>query len=131
MDHVEVVVRPSPGAAGSSSRMLVNPQLLDLGMAVVGSSKKGALTLSNPSLELIKWQASVEPSFFSLPQSSGLLNPGQAVTLMVDFRPGAAGPSKASLQFSYSPLRVRYNFLSFIRNFWVPFNVQDKGSIEE
>ena len=103
IDHVEVVVRPCSVAA---SGMLVSPQLLDLGVAVVGTSKKGALTLSNPGLELIKWQATVEPSFFSLPHSSGLLNPGQAVTLMVDFWPGAAGPCKANLKFSYCPLKV-------------------------
>ena len=104
MDFIHVLVRPA--AVAAASRVVVNPPLLDLGIAVVGSSKNGALTLSNPSVELVQWRASVEPSFFSLPQSSGLLNPGQAVTLPVCFRPGAVGPCRAALEFTSCPLKV-------------------------
>jgi hypothetical protein len=108
MDYIDVIIRP---AAIASSRMVVSPALLDLGLAVVGSSKAGSLTLSNPSPELVQWRASVEPSFFSLPLASGLLNPGQAITLPVCFRPAAPGPCKASLDFTSCPLKVQYSTL--------------------
>ena len=54
---------------------------------------------------LIQWRATVEPSFFSLCQSAGLLNPGQTVTVGLSFRPAAAGRHSAAV--SVSSLAVR------------------------
>jgi hypothetical protein len=104
-DVVEVQVRSGQQAA-APSRLVANPPILDLGVAEVGSSKTGTLRLANLSLDLVQWAARVEPSFFSLPQSSALLNPAQAVTLQVCFRPGAIGPCTAVLEFSSHPLKV-------------------------
>ena len=54
---------------------------------------------------LTQWRATVEPSFFSLCQSAGLLNPGQTVTVGLSFRPAAAGRHSAAV--SVSSLAVR------------------------
>ena len=47
----------------------------------------------------------MEPSFFSIAQSSGLLNPGQSVQLGLTFKPAAAGQHSASLAISSVPVR--------------------------
>merc|ERR1712059_59068 len=51
------------------------------------------------------WKAVVEPSFFSLPQPGGLLNPGQAVSLAIHFKPAAPGPQNSSLSLHCAPVR--------------------------
>ena len=47
----------------------------------------------------------MEPSFFSIAQSAGLLNPGQSVTIGVAFKPAASGEHSAVM--SLSSLGVR------------------------
>merc|ERR1712098_719918 len=63
------------------------------------------LSLTNSSQQLIQWKGIVEPSFFSLPQSGGILNPGQAMNLPIHFKPAAPGIHRANLSLVSVPLR--------------------------
>jgi len=93
-DSVEVQVLEAPAVSLVPSIEIL-PRILNLGVAVIGSYTTGSLTLTNPGPRLVQWRASVEPSFFSLPQSSGLLNPSQRVQVSVQYRPAATGTHTA------------------------------------
>ena len=54
----------------------------------------------------------MEPSFFSIAQSSGLLNPGQSVKLELTFKPAAPGQHSASLAISSVPVRGGHEAIS-------------------
>lgn len=70
-----------------------------------GFSANSSLTLTNTTPGLVQWRAVMEPSFFSIAQSSGLLNPAQSVQLGLTFKPAAAGQHSASLTISSVPVR--------------------------
>jgi len=89
VSSVEVVVKPVKQV--KTVQVSVNPSNLDMGLAVVGQTISGVFKVINPSGELIQWKAALEPGMFSLPQTTGLLNPGQSVALAVTFSPTAAG----------------------------------------
>lgn len=99
--HLEVCVSPAP----QQPLLLVTPRTIDLGSSVVGAASQGMLSLTNSSQQLIQWKGIVEPSFFSLPQSGGILNPGQAMNLPIHFKPAAPGIHKANLSLVSVPLR--------------------------
>ena len=72
---------------------------------MLGQSRNSSLTISNTSGGLVQWRAVMEPSFFSISQSAGLLNPSQSVSLGVVFKPAASGDHTAVM--SLSSLGVR------------------------
>ena len=71
----------------------------------LGQSSSGEVTITNPSQELVQWRALLQPSFFSLPLSSGILNPAQSVTVAVLYKPAALGSHQASLTISSQLVR--------------------------
>ena len=75
-------------------------------------SANSSLSLSNTSPGLVQWRAIMEPSFFSIAQSSGLLNPGQSVKLELTFKPAAPGQHSASLAISSVPVRGGHEAIS-------------------
>ena len=100
VDSIEVCVSdPCPPC------LVASPATVELGLAVLGSTTTRSLTVSNPGDRLVQWQAQVEPSFFSLPLSSGLLNPGQEVVLAVHYRPASPGQHCAALALTSAPLQ--------------------------
>ena len=72
---------------------------------MLGQSRNSSLTITNTSGGLVQWRAVMEPSFFSISQSAGLLNPSQSVSLGVVFKPAAGGDHTAVM--SLSSLGVR------------------------
>jgi hypothetical protein len=89
--------------AAAPATLLASPDTLQLGVAVLGTTVTRGLTISNPGGRLVQWRAALQPSFFSLPQGAGLLNPGQSVLLPVLFKPGAAGQHAATLTLTAQP----------------------------
>ena len=71
----------------------------------LGQSSSGEVTVTNPSQDLVQWRAILQPSFFSLPLSSGLLKPAQSVTVAVLYKPAALGSHQASLTISSQVVR--------------------------
>ena len=63
--------------------LLLSGQEVELSCPRVGGSTSGQVTITNPGVELVQWRALLQPSFFSLPLSSGLLNPGQSGMLHI------------------------------------------------
>ena len=94
VDILEVEVT---GVVPSITAIKVSTTQLEVGVAVVGSNTTEEIVLTNPGTELVQWKGQVEPSFFSLPLSAGLLKPAQSVTLAVVFKPAAPGVHTASL----------------------------------
>ena len=103
VDTLEVVVTEAPSAA--PPRLMAAPAAMELGLAVIGSTTTRTLTLTNPGATLVQWRANVQPSFFSLPLSCGLLNPGQGVGVAVHYRPGAPGTHAATLALTAAPVQ--------------------------
>jgi len=101
VDSMEVVVT----AVAPSTCISVSTNQVELGAAVLGSTTTGSIVLTNPGMELVQWKAKVDPSFFSLPQCAGLLNPTQSITIPILFRPAAPGTHTASLSFSTAAVR--------------------------
>ena len=100
VDTIDVTVSdPRPPS------LVATPSTVELGLAVLGSTTTRSLTVSNPGDRLVQWRAQVEPSFFSLPLSSGLLNPGQEVVLAVHYRPASPGHHSAALALTSAPLQ--------------------------
>jgi len=89
VSSVEVVVKPAKQV--KALQVSVSPSNLDMGLAVVGQTVSGMFKVTNPSNELIQWKAALEPGMFSLPQTTGLLNPAQSVALAATFCPTSAG----------------------------------------
>lgn len=103
VDSLEVVVTEAPSAA--PPRLVAAPAAVELGLAVIGSTTTRTLTLTNPGATLVQWRANVQPSFFSLPLSCGLLNPGQGVGVAVHYRPAAPGTHAATLTLAATPVQ--------------------------
>ena len=99
MDSLEVRVTEPPLS------LLASPSLLDLGPTVLGTHSSRPLTLTNPSPPLLQWRAVPPPAPFSLPLSSGLLNPGTSVTVAVHYLPSNPGPHSVTLGLQASPLQ--------------------------
>jgi len=101
VDNVEVVVT----AVAPSTCITVSTDQVELGVAVLGSTTTGSILVTNPGLELVQWKAQVEPSFFSLPQCAGLLNPAQSISLPILFKPAAPGSHTARLSITAATVR--------------------------
>ena len=89
----------------SRSKISVSSKAVSFPSTSPGLSANSSLSLTNTSPGLVQWRAVMEPSFFSIAQSSGLLNPGQSVQLGLTFKPAAAGQHSASLAISSVPVR--------------------------
>ena len=61
----------------SPSPVMVSSKQLEFPATLLGQVTSSSLTLTNTSASLAQWRAVMEPSFFSIVQSAGLLNPGQ------------------------------------------------------
>ena len=101
VDTMEVVIT----AAATSPCILVSSNQVEMGMAVLGSTTTGSILLTNPGQDLVQWKAQVTPSFFSLPQCAGLLNPSQSISLPLVFKPAATGCHSASLSITAAIVR--------------------------
>lgn len=102
--YINVFIKPH---LASAQRLLVSPAVVDFGNQVLEFQEKKTLTLSNHSPDMIQWKGSMDPSPFSLGQPAGVLNPGQAVSVPVLFRPSTAGPCRATLHFTAIPFKVK------------------------
>ena len=80
--------------------MILSGHEVEVSCPRVGESSSGQVSITNPGPELVQWRALLQPSFFSLPLSAGLLNPGQSVIVAVLYKPAAAGSHSASLTIS-------------------------------
>ena len=102
VDKIEVIV-------ASASPHLVAPPSLHLGTAVLNSLTSRPLVLSNQGAHLLQWKATNLPAlsanFFSLPYASGLLNPGQNVSVAVEYAPKRHGSHSAVLAINTSLLQ--------------------------
>jgi len=83
-----------------SYNVSVSTNYVDIGTVGIGTTSTGSIMLTNPSDVLLQWKAEVSPSFFSLPQGAGLLNPSQSVSLPILFKPAAIGSHTANLAIS-------------------------------
>jgi len=99
--HLDVSITPGV----QQPCLSVVPKSLDIGSAVLGATVQGVLNLVNTSNQLVQWKGIVEPSFFSLPQPGGILNPSQSMNLPVHFKPAAPGVHLANLSLVSHPLR--------------------------
>ena len=85
--------------------LVLSAKQLGLSSPRLGQSSSGEVTVTNPSQDLVQWRAVLQPSFFSLPLSSGLLKPAQSVTVAVLYKPAALGSHQASLTISSQAVR--------------------------
>ena len=99
----------SPGDQPKVARvvpgLILSGKQLSMSSPRLGQSSSGEVTITNPSQELVQWRALLQPSFFSLPLSSGILNPAQSVTVAVLYKPAALGSHQASLTISSQVVR--------------------------
>ena len=102
MDKIELVI-------AAAAPHLVAPPSLQLGTVVLNSVASRPLFLSNQGAHMLQWKATNLPalsaSFFSLPLSSGLLNPSQSVSVAVEFAPKTHGFHSSVLAISTSLLQ--------------------------
>ena len=84
---------------------MLSVKQLSMSSPRLGQSSSGEVTITNPSQDLVQWRAILQPSFFSLPLSSGILNPAQSVTVAVLYKPAALGSHQASLTISSQAVR--------------------------
>jgi len=102
VDKIELVI----AAAGPH---LVAPPSLQLGTVVLNSVTSRPLFLSNQGAHMLQWKAinltALSASFFSLPFPSGLLNPGQSVSVAVEYAPKTHGIHSSVLAISTSLLQ--------------------------
>ena len=103
VDTISVFIKP---ANFPVHKLVVNPTLIEFGNVVVGSQDRRTVNLSNPTADLVQWRGCIEPSYFSLGQPNGLLNPTQTVCVPIIFKPEAPGATRAVLDFTLTPLRV-------------------------
>jgi len=87
------------------SQIMVNHKQVEFNMTGLGQTSHNSLSITNTAGCLLQWRAVMEPSFFSIAQSAGLLNPGQSVNLGLMFKPGAPGPHTATLTLSSVSVR--------------------------
>merc|ERR1712098_920473 len=87
------------------SQIMVNHKQVDFNMTGLGQTSHNSLSITNTAGCLLQWRAVMEPSFFSIAQSAGLLNPGQSVNIGLMFKPGAPGPHNATLTLSSVSVR--------------------------
>ena len=103
---VNVILAGGEAATQSPrSQISVSSKAVSFPATQPGLAANSSLSLSNTSPGLVQWRAVMEPSFFSIAQSSGLLNPGQSVKLGLTFKPAAPGQHSASLAISSVPVR--------------------------
>ena len=80
-----------------------------MGTTVLNSITSRPLLLSNQGVHLLQWKAinlpALSASFFSLPLPSGLLNPGQSVSVAVEYAPKMHGTHSSVLALSTSLLQ--------------------------
>ena len=100
MDKIELVI-------AAAAPHLVAPASLQLGAVLVNSVTSRPLLLSNQGAHLLQWKATNLPAlaFFSLPIPSGLLNPGQSVSMAVEYAPKTQGVHSSVLAISTSLLQ--------------------------
>ena len=89
-----------------ANKLAVFPTLLDFSELQLGSLERKSVTLSNPSPDLVQWRGCIDAAFFSLGQPSGMLNPGQSLSVPVNFKPAAAGIHRGVLDFTSHAIRV-------------------------
>ena len=110
---VNVILAGGEAATQSPrSQISVSSKAVSFPATQPGLSANSSLSLSNTSPSLVQWRAVMEPSFFSIAQSSGLLNPGQSVKLELTFKPAAPGQHSASLAISSVPVRGGHEAIS-------------------
>ena len=103
---VNVILAGGEAATQSPrSQISVSSKAVSFPATQPGLAANSSLSLSNTSPGLVQWRAVMEPSFFSIAQSSGLLNPGQSVKLGLTFKPAAPGQHAASRASSRVPVR--------------------------
>ena len=89
----------------SASQISVSKKAVQFPPTCPGTSATSSLSLTNTQQSLVQWWAVMEPSFFSISQSSGLLNPAQSVQLGLTFKPAAVGQHSAALSLSHVAVR--------------------------
>ena len=89
----------------SASQISVSRKAVQFPPTCPGTSATSSLSLTNTQQSLVQWWAVMEPSFFSISQSSGLLNPAQSVQLGLTFKPAAVGQHSAALSLSHVAVR--------------------------
>ena len=87
------------------SQIMVNHKQVEFNMTGLGQTSHNSLSITNTAGCLLQWRAVMEPSFFSIAQSAGLLNPGQSVNIGLMFKPAAAGQHNATLTLSSVSVR--------------------------
>jgi len=98
--NVDVHLSGDQQSQQRTSQIIVNQKQLEFPETMLGQSRNSSLTITNTSGGLVQWRAVMEPSFFSISQSAGLLNPSQSVTLGVVFKPAASGDHTAVMSLS-------------------------------
>ena len=100
VDKIELVI-------AAAAPHLVAPPSLQLGTTLVNSMVSRPLLLSNQGAHLLQWKATnlTALPFFSLPIPSGLLNPGQSVSVAVEYAPKMQGIHSSVLAISTSLLQ--------------------------
>ena len=106
VDTMEVVI--TAAAVPAPSITVTNSQV-DMGMVLLGSTTTGSVMVTNPGQDLVQWKAQISPSFFSLPQCAGLLNPSQSISLPIVFKPAAPDSHSASLSLTATSVRGGQN----------------------
>ena len=104
VDNISVSIKPK---ASPASQLYANPTNLEFGQVSLGCHERKTLTLHNPSADLVQWKGRLESRVFSLDQATGLLNPGQSVSVPVSFRPNSADRVKATLDLVANPVKVK------------------------
>ena len=94
---VEVNISPADPITKRAPGLVLTGHETELSSPRVGQSCSGQVTISNPGQEMVQWRAVLQPSFFSLPLSAGILKPGQSVTVAVLYKPAAPGSHSAGL----------------------------------
>ena len=104
VDSIKVQVRSKQSQV---NKLTVFPVLLDFSELLSGSMERKLVTLTNPSQELVQWRGCIEAaSAFIISQPSGVLNPGQSVTIPVNFNPGTPGIHRGVLDFTSHAIKV-------------------------